>query len=133
MIDIRKIRMPVGVELEAIYRGKHPGWIVGFNQHKGLHILIEDGSVLTFFRDEIKKITPIKVPFPYKENPAVMSIKTEQPQLFNPDLLPELAPGENEIQFDFGRTKKQVEAAEQAPKGGMHDDKKAKSAATHWL
>ncbi|KKM61701.1 hypothetical protein LCGC14_1529100 [marine sediment metagenome] len=124
--------MPVEAELEAVYRGKHPGWIVGFNQHRGLHILIEDGSVLTFFRDEVKKITPIKAPFPYKENSAVMSIRTEQSQQWAENL-PELALGENEIQFNFGRTRKQVESAQKEIGKPERSKPRQKTAASHWL
>lgn len=133
-MNIRKIRMPVGAELEAADGKIYIGYLVGFNSHKGLHILIEDGSVIKFFKDQIKKIVPKSAGFPYKENSAVMSIRTEQSQQWNPDLLPELAAGEaNELTFDSGPTKQALDQAEKEIHKPTRSKPRQKTAQSHWL
>lgn len=133
-MNIRKIRMPVGAELEAADGKIYIGYLVGYNQQKGLHILVKSGAVLKFFKDEVKKIIPKSPGFTYFENHNVMSIRTEQSQQWNPDILPELAPGESkELQFDSGPTKKQLKDYEKEIKKPTKNPPRQKTAASHWI
>lgn len=133
MFDYTKYRMPIAAEIEA--DKKYVGYLIGFNQQKGLWILLKEGNIKTFFRDEIKEIKPINNPgFAYKESPRVMSIRAMQSQQWNPDLLPKFELGKSqEFQFSgVGPTKKHLNDLEKQPKGGMHASK-GPSADTHWL
>ncbi len=135
MFNYTKYCMPIATQLGSMAGETYLCFLIGYDQQKGLWILLEDGSVKTFYRDEIKEIKPISSPFKYKESHRVMRIRTMQSQQWNPDLLPKFELGKSqEFQFSgVGPTKAALERAERTPKGGMRDVRKAKSAETHWV
>lgn len=72
MFNYTKYRMPQACELvakenkkenkkEKKKEKKYLGFLIGYNQQKGLWILLGNGDVKTFYRDEIKSLNPVKV------------------------------------------------------------------------
>lgn len=133
MKNIKNLRMPIESELEPTAGKTNSGYLVGFDQHRGLHILLKDGSVKTFFKDQIKKIISKPTGFPYFENAAVMAIRSSQSQQWNPDLLPEIKTFGQELKFDSGPTKKQLDQLEKDIKKPTKNPPKQKTAQSHWL
>lgn len=136
MFDYTKYCLPISTELKAMDGKTLPNYLVGYNQHRGVHILLKDGSVKTFFRDEIKEIKPINNPgFPYKENSGVMAIRTEQSQQWNPDLLPKFIFGVSK-EYSFsgtGPTKQSLENYEKEIKKPTRSKPRQRDASSHWV
>jgi len=128
--------MQIAAQLESTASKTYLGYLVGYNQHRGVHILLKDGTVKTFYRDQIEELKPINNPgFPYKENPRVMAIRTEQSQQWNPDLLPKFIFGvSKEYQFSgTGPTKQALDQAEEEIRKPTKVPKRQKTAASHWI
>lgn len=131
MINVKNIRMPVGSEVETTASKTHVCWIIGFNQQKGLHILLEDGSIQTFYKDQIKRITSRNPGFPCKGQ-QIMRIKAEQSQQWGQDLPVFDALGQ-EIKFDSGPTKQALDQAEKEIHKPTKNPPRQKTAASHWI
>ena len=129
-MNLKDFRMPIFAEV-SVTTGEHDSWIIGYDQHKGLWILLEDGTIKTFYRDEILKIIS-KIPgFPCKGS-QIMRIRASQSQQWAEEL-PAFGSIGQELQFNLGPSKKQLEEAEKEIHKPTRSKSRQKTAASHWI